>query len=436
MSTKSHNIRHSTPVEEIMGNPPSAVVRWGITVIALIFLLAVAASWFIRYPYIITAEVEITTDNPPANMMAMVSGKIEKLFIDDGDNVSYNEILALLQTAASYESVIWLSSLLDTIKQPDSKASFNFGAFNLPDNPGLGELQAQYSSFRKSASDLFNHIEIDAYGKRAGAIKAEINSIDNYIKQLKTKESLYSEKLILESKKFSRDSLLYSQSVLAEAEYEISRQNYYIEMIQLQQVRLDVSSKNIERASRFQEMQDVISSGLEEMEKLKSLMENELLKLRSELDIWIMSHLLISPIDGKVTFTRFWGENQVVREGENAMTVVPSGETTIIAKIYLPMAGSGKVKPGQDVFIKLSGYPYLEFGMVKGIVSSKSLVPQSDMYVLDVELPDGLRTFYGKNLEFTQNMSGVAEIITEDMRLIERVIYPFKYLIEKNRSRL
>ena len=435
MSTKKHDIRHSTPVEEIMGNPPSTIVRWGITVITLIFLLAVAASWFIRYPYVISARVEITTDNPPANMMAMVSGKIERLFVNDGDKVLNNQILALMQTAASYESVMWLSSLLDTIEQPDSKASFNFSAFNLPDNPNLGELQAQYSSFRRSVSDLFNHIEIDAYGKRAGAIRAEINSIDSYIKQLEIKEFLFSEKLSLESKKFTRDSLLYSQSVLAEAEYDISRQNYYDEKIQLQQVKLDVSSKSIERASRSQELQNVISTGLEEKEKLRSLMENELLKLRSELDVWIMSHLLISPIDGNVTFTRFWGENQVVREGENVMTVVPSGETTIIAKIYLPMSGSGKVKPGQDVYIKLSGFPFLEFGMIKGIVSSKSLVPQGDMYVLDVELPNGLRTFYGKDLEFTQNMSGLAEIIAEDMRLIERVIYPFKYLIEKNRSR-
>ncbi len=435
MNTKRHDIKHSNPVEDIMGNPPSAVVRWGITIIAIIFLLAIVASWFIRYPYVITAEVEITTDNPPANMMAMVSGKIERLFVNDGDNVSHDQILALMQTAASYKSIIWLSSLLDTIKQPDSRASFNFSAFDLPDNPDLGELQAQYSSFRKSASDLYNHIEIDSYGKRAGAIKAEIRSIDNYIKQLEKQEYLFGEKVILESRKFSRDSLLYSQSVLAEAEYDISRQNYYGEMIQLQQVRLDISSKSIERASKFQELQDAISIGLEEMKKLRSLMESELLQLRSELDLWIMNYLLISPIDGNVTFTRFWGENQVVREGENVMTVVPSGEATIIARILLPMAGSGKVKSGQDVYIKLSGYPFLEFGMVKGIVSSKSLVPQGDMYVLDVDLPDGLKTFYGKDLQFTQNMSGLAEIIAEDMRLIERVIYPFKYLIKKNRSR-
>ena len=68
------------------------------------------------------------------------------------------------------------------------------------------------------------------------------------------------------------------------------------------------------------------------------------------------------------------------------------------------------------VNIKLSGYPYLEYGMVRGIVKSKSLVPSGDSYVIEIELPDGLSTLYGKKLDFTQNMQGTAEIITENIR--------------------
>ncbi len=50
----------------------------------------------------------------------------------------------------------------------------------------------------------------------------------------------------------------------------------------------------------------------------------------------------------------------------------------------------------QPVNIKLSGYPYLEYGMVRGIVRSKSLVPSGDSYVIEVVLPEGLTTLYGK----------------------------------------
>jgi len=97
------------------------------------------------------------------------------------------------------------------------------------------------------------------------------------------------------------------------------------------------------------------------------------------------------------------------------------------------MNRSGKVKTGQEVNIKLSGYPYLEYGMVKGKVKSKSLVPSGDSYIIELTLPDGLTTLYGKKLDFTQNMQGAAEIITEDLRLLQKILNPFRYLVSRNK---
>ena len=97
------------------------------------------------------------------------------------------------------------------------------------------------------------------------------------------------------------------------------------------------------------------------------------------------------------------------------------------------MQRSGKVKQGQLVNIKLSGYPYLDYGMVRGVVKSISMVPSGDTYIVEIALPNGLETLYGKKLEFTQNMQGTAEIITDDLRLIQKIINPFRYLISKNK---
>ena len=51
---------------------------------------------------------------------------------------------------------------------------------------------------------------------------------------------------------------------------------------------------------------------------------------------------------------------------------------------------------------------------------------------LQVEFPNGLKTNYGKKLEFGQEMQGSAEIITDDIRLIERFFNPIKALLKKN----
>ena len=53
------------------------------------------------------------------------------------------------------------------------------------------------------------------------------------------------------------------------------------------------------------------------------------------------------------------------------------------------------------------------------------------MYALDIEFPNGLVTTYDKRLAYKQEMKGAAEIITDDIRLIERIFYQLKSILEK-----
>jgi HlyD family secretion protein len=144
--------------------------------------------------------------------------------------------------------------------------------------------------------------------------------------------------------------------------------------------------------------------------------------------------ICLSDSSGVVTFTKFWSENQTVNRDEPVMSIVPVVTGDFVGRINLKMNRSGKVRPGQEVNIKLSGYPYLEYGMIKGVVKSKSLVPSGDTYIIELNFPSGLTTLYGKKLDFTQNMQGTAEIITDDLRLLQKIFNPFRYLISRNRS--
>ena len=53
------------------------------------------------------------------------------------------------------------------------------------------------------------------------------------------------------------------------------------------------------------------------------------------------------------------------------------------------------------------------------------------LYLLDVTLPKKLITTYNKEIEFKQEMQGSAEIITEDLHLIERLFYQFKDILRR-----
>jgi HlyD family secretion protein len=102
-----------------------------------------------------------------------------------------------------------------------------------------------------------------------------------------------------------------------------------------------------------------------------------------------------------------------------------------LGKVQLNRIGSGKVKPGQKVNIKFDNYPYMEYGMVEGKVNRISKVPTNDYYALEVDLPNGLTSTYGKTFEFNNEIQGSAEIITDDLRLIQRIFNPIKSLFKE-----
>ena len=429
MKNKRPEILYSDPVREIMGKPPKRILRWGTTIMFLVFVLFIFFAWLIRYPDIIPAAVEITTTNPPVTLVTKITGHINSLFVKEREKVNVGQLVALMETTASMKEIELLKQTIDTIKTPETLSSRLLPAFS-----ELGELQGFYGTFLKNLSDLNNYMINDFYGSKIASLTDEINGIQEFISRLSIKEKLYSENQRLEAKKYSRDSSLYASKVIAESGLENSHQSLLRVSMELQQARLDHSSKTIELSEKRQQLQDYRITRIDEKEKLVSVLRESFLNLKAQINLWENTYLLISPIEGIVSFTKFWSANQSVVKDEPVVSIVPIDAGKFLGRINLKMERSGKVKTGMVVNIKLSGYPYMEYGMVRGIVKSKSLVPAEDAYVIEIELPNGLTTLYGKTLDFTQNMQGTAEIITENIRLIQKIVNPFRYMVSRNRK--
>ena len=97
---------------------------------------------------------------------------------------------------------------------------------------------------------------------------------------------------------------------------------------------------------------------------------------------------------------------------------------------------SGKVKPGQKVNIRLQNFPENEYGILRGTVKNISLTPTQDgahaYYSVEITLNDGLITTYEKELPYISDMQGQADIITEDISFLERLILPVKKILKES----
>jgi hypothetical protein len=129
---------------------------------------------------------------------------------------------------------------------------------------------------------------------------------------------------------------------------------------------------------------------------------------------------------------KIWNKNQTVNNNDLIFTIVPNDYSAYVVKLQVPVLNSGKIMVNQDVIIKLNEYQFNEYGSLKGKVEKISLVPNSEgLYLIDVSLPNKLITSHDIEIDFKQEMQGVAEIITEDLRLVERLFYQFKQIFSR-----
>jgi HlyD family secretion protein len=300
-------------------------------------------------------------------------------------------------------------------------------------NMQLGDVQSEYADFLKDFLDLKNFVELDFYARKIEAIEQQISDYNLYYNYMYTQKQTLEEDLGLESKDYQRYESLYDSSAISQAELENSKSDLLQKQHAYEGARTNLASTQIKMDELREEILDLELQYEQRKSELQLAVHKSYNKLMGAIRDWTQAYLVVAPIDGSVTFNKFWTVNQNVSVGEKIITIVPADSSNIIGKLTMPVYRSGKVRIGQKVNIRFDNYPYMEFGQVTGIVDKISIVPADNTYAVDVVFPDGLRTNYQVDLAFTQKMSGTAEIITQDTRLLTRIIRPLRSLIQ-NRS--
>ncbi len=419
----------SEEVQEILSNPPSWMTRWGITVVFFILILMISVSCIVEYPDVVTSNITITTEVPVEKIEAKNSGRIVQLLVKDQQEVKHGQILAVIENTANFDDFLTLKNVTDTLK-------LDYDNFNFPiektEHLSLGELEQDYALFEKSYTDFILNKNLRPFSIETISGQQTLSELDGRIKVLKTQRELERRELNFRKKDLERTKSLYGKGVISKVEFENKEleylqaqrnyQNTKINMSQIQEsknnTRRGIQGSNINKIQNDTKyLKDVISSYKQ---------------LKRSIKHWEQNYLLIASIDGKVSFQKFWGKNQFVNNGDDVLTILPT-ESSLVGKITTSAINTGKIKSDQNVLIKLDGYPYQEFGMVKGEVISMSLSPDSEgNYYIEVNLPKDLQTTYGKTLAFNREMRGTAGIVTEDLKIIQRVFYQFRNIFKYN----
>lgn len=417
----------SEEFQEVLGEVPPWILRWGITAVAIIIVILLIGCSIFKYPDTISSSITLTAATPAVSVVAKTSGKLYKLYVDDNQTVKAGEYLATIENPAQTEDVLRLKEYLSTLKISDS--------FELipPAQMKLGALQSLYASFYLTLSDYKQFVSSNYHLKKIEFVKERIKQNEDYYTNMLRQKKLVEQQYNISEIQFSRDSSLTKKGAFSQKELENSYNQFLQSKLSLESMNNTMENLQMQLEQMNETLFDTEYQYTDRKNTLETQLRSQISQLNTEIESWEMTYALTSPIDGNITFTEYWVENQNIIGGNVVFNIVPTEEGELKGIALLPTARSGKVEVGQKVNIRFANFPENEYGIVRGKVKNISLVPSKEKevsnYIVEIDLPEGLKTTYKKELPFLPEMAGTADIITADISVLERFLLPIKKVL-------
>lgn len=420
----------SGDVREFMARPPHWLLRSGTAALAAVLGLLLVLSIVIKYPDTIAARVTITGTQPVVEVVARQNGHLESLRVHEGQHVSRGEILAIIQNPSRPERVFAVSEKLAVLAgQLSGRKVVMTQRFETEEE--LGKLQASYADFLH-ALHQFETRQADDYTEKAAALlRDQVADKGTQIVSLRAQSEMTHRELDLARSKFERIKTLHDGKTVSTAEFQEQEMAFLAQMRSETIAQRALTEAQIEAAKMEKSLRDLEHERAETLLVAREELRSSLNKLRGEIDVWETEHVLRAPADGAVAFYDFWSDQQYVTAGRQVFLIVPE-TTQLLGRIPVAAGGAGKIKIGQKVRIRLDDFPYKEFGVVTGSVQSVSMVARDGANLVLVDIPHPLVTSFKRKLQFKQEMTGQAQIVMEDIRLLGRVLYEIRRAFVNN----
>lgn len=426
MKTNARKNQLSGEMLQIVCETPCWMVRAGVSVMALIFALFFTGTWVIKYPEVLKGNAIVTTQTTPIKVVSHSGGRMIRLIAKDEMIVKKGDILAETENTTKLENIPTMKQLVGEAKsflQSNQKSIF-FPNSNFT----WGDLQEDFNLLRQSYLD-FKRLQSDSYqGGQVQNMEQQIEELRRIAELNERKKGINEEEFKNSEENFKRDEKLFEEGVYSESEY-IKSKNKRLELKSKQEdFHKEILSNNLKIKELDNNIQKFGYSFLERKRQCLDNIERSIYNIENSLRNWQQNYLITAPADGKLVFLKNLVENQHLSASDTLFAVMPE-QGNFIATVDIPVRGMGKAGVGQKVIIKLDDYPYQEFGMLEGQVQSVFPSLNVKYYRVLVSLPKGLESTYKQAFNCKSEMAGSAEIVTADLRLLERAFYGFRKLI-------
>ena len=416
----------SEEILDILNESPRWVVRMGATVLMFLLLLFLAGTWFIRYPEVLKGAVLVTTTAPTLKVVSEGEGRMMRLLVANGAMVRKGDVLAEMENRTRLENTPLLQGLLQQtqsfLKEPGRNITLPY------DSLTWGDMQLEVQLLGQHYRD-FKLMQTDDYqAQRVSNFKQQIAALRQLQQVHRRKKDLNKEAFDNTSDGYKTDQKLFAEGIYSRTEFQKKENEYLGKRREQEDYTENLIENELKMAEIAAELKSVEYAFLEKQRFHLAGINQAAHNIENGLRNWQQQYLITAPSDGKLAYLQNLVENQFVKSGETLFSVMPS-QQDYVGMVDIPVRGLGKASVGQKVVLKLADYPYQEFGTVEGTVLSMAPSTESGKCRMLVSLPNGLKTSYQQMLICKSDMTGTAEIITDDIRLLERAFYGIRKLV-------
>jgi len=413
----------SEEVHEILSHVPNWMIRWGITLIFILVIMLLVLSWVIKYPDVVQGKLTLTTEHPPSRLVCQANGYIASLLVENDILVAEGEVIAEIKSPVSKQSIDELNKILNGVDQ-------RVIITQLQNLKGLGILQSDVNLLINSLIEYQDLLANPYYTSSIKNLSDQIKQNKQLASITKQEIDLFESEIANAREKFEADSKLFEEQVIAKYTYYQNQTEYLAKEQQMINTRKLYVQQQITSSNYEKQRIDLEKNYQDQKRQLETAIDNTKNAIATAITNWRQSFVLTAPSSGRLTYLSNLSEQQYVQTGQNLFAIIPKDEA-VIGIIQITDQAFGKVKLHQKVRMKFDNYPFQEFGQLVGKIDDVSRIPSKDGYYVRVVLENGLTTTYEKEIEYKPEMTGIAEVVTDDLRLIQRIFSNVRKLLDK-----
>jgi len=351
-------------------------------------------------------------------------GVITEIFVSEGDVVSNNQLLAVINSTAAEGSLEEIRAKKNSLQAKLVRLGAELTDAN------KYQLEKDLENFPANVRDsqlalfLANRSNLSA---RLFSIESERDQLGKSLTTIKEQLSGARELLVLVTEENTELSPLIAAGALGASEkFRLKREN-----AQLTSEIQVLEAKVVETEAGYLKLEAQLKAVKSEYERdifeERAAYINELSEINTRIPLLeqkLKQTEIRSPSDGIINSLPVSDKETVIKTGDVIAEIVPSTDDLIV-EAYIDPKDIAKIEAGQQTRVSLTAYDAAKYGYLTGVllkVSADAVYreeKQSYMYAIEVELIDDLIDSKGTTVPLNPGMIAQVDIIRGQQTVLE-----------------